>query len=645
MDLKDLATNFTTGFHANLDLTRSDIQFMIDKISRFIGEVYNPFLLNKLNESFEGVVRKEVSEELQRTFDKYRRPFEHLRTESKRVKFTLDRNFRQAELWDEICRNFDEGKIVFLLFGGYCDGFQTGSPLGTHANGGSFETFYVQPAVLLPNIISRTDTIIVTDIFFMKTKEEYGNKAVFCHLIEDAEKLRREGVEINIKGKKVRVYFALCLVLVENVFEVGGEIVFRYQSLTPCNFRDEYAAHIVSPDEDSDNMIPYNNLASPMRDKSFLPDLLDKDEESNLTDQSSKRTNTEERSNIETPDEQGLPNIITPTQNPTCNQKKKIPYNITHDPDSSSSSDESFIPDAQSTKRWSKNLPKISKPDKSQTCWWDDEPMNRGNALLTFSDPNLHSSNSSLKKSTTSLPAYLGAEPVSNEIVEERIAHSFISPETTLTPEAMRTKMSPSRKTVARSTPLPLTVSRRSGLPSFWKTLSTIAQEGSDVEDDVSSYRISEAPLESQTMKKQASGAPERNRSGSSSISPRADHSPKHQPPPHRIEATQPPNEKRDFGSTIQSDLEDKLPTTLNVCTTRECLTFLKDNIVHFIPANLDLSSPNNKLLTDIGAIDYAKLKSQDPEIGEVLQPSNYRLTAWKLNVEPRHVIINKQLQ
>ncbi|KAJ8671536.1 hypothetical protein QAD02_002795 [Eretmocerus hayati] len=308
----------------------------------------------------------------------------------------------------------------------------------------------------------------------------------------------------------------------------------------------------------------------PQRDKSFLPDLLDKDEESNLTDQSSKQSDTEERSNIETPDEQGLPNIITPTQNPTCNQKKNIPYNITHDPDSSSSSGESFIPDAQSTKRWSKNLPEISKPDKSQTYWWDDEPMNKDNAHLTFSDPNLHSSNSSLNKSTTSLPAYLGAEPVSNEIVEEWIAHSFIPPETTPTPEAMRTKMSPSRKTVARSTPLPLTGSRRSGLPSFWKTLSTIAQEGSDVEDDVSSHRISKAPLESQTMKKQASGAPERNRSGSSSISPRADHSPKHQPPPHRIEATQPPNEKRDFGSTIQSDLEDKLPTTLNVCTTRE---------------------------------------------------------------------------
>ncbi|KAJ8686386.1 hypothetical protein QAD02_022180 [Eretmocerus hayati] len=204
-----------------------------------------------------------------------------------------------------------------------------------------------------------------------------------------------------------------------------------------------------------------------LRDKSFLPDLLDKDEESNLTDQSSKRSDTEERSNIETPDEQGQPNIITPTQNPTCNQKKNIPYNISHDPDSSSSSDESFIPDAQSTKRWSKNLPEISKPDKSQTYWWDDEPMNKDNAHLTFSDPNLHSSNSSLNKSITSLPAYLGAETGSNEIVEEWIAHSFIPPETTPTPEAMRTKMSLSRKTVARSTPLPLTGSRRSGLPSF----------------------------------------------------------------------------------------------------------------------------------------------------------------------------------
>ncbi|KAJ8678349.1 hypothetical protein QAD02_014136 [Eretmocerus hayati] len=178
--------------------------------------------------------------------------------------------------------------------------------------------------------------------------------------------------------------------------------------------REESSSESLTSSDESEAQ-EFEEPPIPQRDKSFLPDLLDKDEESNLTDQSSERSDTEERGNIETPDEQGLSNIITPTQNPTCTQKKNIPYNITHDPDSSSS----FIPDAQSTKRWSKNLSEISKPDKSQTYWWDDEPMNKENAHVTFSDPNLHSSNSSLNKSTTSLPAYLGAEPVSNEIVEE----------------------------------------------------------------------------------------------------------------------------------------------------------------------------------------------------------------------------------
>ncbi|KAJ8684597.1 hypothetical protein QAD02_020389 [Eretmocerus hayati] len=45
--------------------------------------MYNPFLLNELNESFEGAVRKEVPAGLQKTSNEYRNPFEHLSTESK----------------------------------------------------------------------------------------------------------------------------------------------------------------------------------------------------------------------------------------------------------------------------------------------------------------------------------------------------------------------------------------------------------------------------------------------------------------------------------------------------------------------------------------------------------------------------------
>ncbi|KAJ8685053.1 hypothetical protein QAD02_020846 [Eretmocerus hayati] len=205
----------------------------------------------------------------------------------------------------------------------------------------------------------------------------------------------------------------------QQILDSRNSVPYRYPRRVHCASRYQLRIDSVESDSACEKNSTNSSFATShcnphhliMRDKSFLPDLLDKDEESNLTDQSSKRSDTEEGSNIETPDEQGLPNIITPTQNPTCNQKKNIPYNITHDPDSSSSSDESFIPDAQSTKRWSKNLPEISKPDKSQTYWWDGEPMNKDNAHSTFSDPNLHSSNSSLNKSTTSLPAYLGVEP------------------------------------------------------------------------------------------------------------------------------------------------------------------------------------------------------------------------------------------
>ncbi|KAJ8678666.1 hypothetical protein QAD02_014453 [Eretmocerus hayati] len=128
----------------------------------------------------------------------------------------VPRNSTALSYRKKIRQNFSQDSIVFPLFG-YCGGFQSGTRLGSHANEGSLETFYVQPAILPPNIISKTDTFIATDIFLTKTRKEYCNKAVFSNLIQDAREFREEGVELNIKGKKVRVYFVLCLILWDNL--------------------------------------------------------------------------------------------------------------------------------------------------------------------------------------------------------------------------------------------------------------------------------------------------------------------------------------------------------------------------------------------------------------------------------------------
>ncbi|KAJ8665950.1 hypothetical protein QAD02_007612 [Eretmocerus hayati] len=85
MDINDLATDLSRDFYSNLNLSRSDIQYVMEKLSHFISDAYNPFLLEELNENFRGAVRKEVSEELERTFKKYQTPFEHLNTESQRL--------------------------------------------------------------------------------------------------------------------------------------------------------------------------------------------------------------------------------------------------------------------------------------------------------------------------------------------------------------------------------------------------------------------------------------------------------------------------------------------------------------------------------------------------------------------------------
>ncbi|KAJ8685247.1 hypothetical protein QAD02_021040 [Eretmocerus hayati] len=85
LDLDSYATSLTCDLYSNLDLSRTNVQFIIEKLSHLIGEVDDPFLPRKLNESFEGAVRKEVPLVSQRSFEKYRPPFKHSNTELKRL--------------------------------------------------------------------------------------------------------------------------------------------------------------------------------------------------------------------------------------------------------------------------------------------------------------------------------------------------------------------------------------------------------------------------------------------------------------------------------------------------------------------------------------------------------------------------------
>ena len=56
-----------------------------------------------------------------------------------------------------------------------------------------------------------------------------------------------------------------------------------------------------------------------------------------------------------------------------------------------------------------------------------------------------------------------------------------------------------------------------------------------------------------------------------------------------------------------------------NVLLSRRCLTYAKDNIAHFIPADCEPETPVTRLLVDIIAINLTSLKSEKPKIGKIL--------------------------
>ena len=52
---------------------------------------------------------------------------------------------------------------------------------------------------------------------------------------------------------------------------------------------------------------------------------------------------------------------------------------------------------------------------------------------------------------------------------------------------------------------------------------------------------------------------------------------------------------------------------------TRENLTYLKDNWVHFITEDLSLDSDNNLVLLDLEAISQSELSKFNPRVGDVI--------------------------
>lgn len=127
------------------------------------------------------------------------------------------RNIVHGRLWQNIQQS-SKHKIIFPLLI-YFDDFEVGNPLGSHAGCYKIGAVYVTVGTVPPEFASRLENIFLALIFYSSDRVKYGNEATFNILINEIQKLEKDGLEIFVQdqNKKVSVYFSLVSVTGDNL--------------------------------------------------------------------------------------------------------------------------------------------------------------------------------------------------------------------------------------------------------------------------------------------------------------------------------------------------------------------------------------------------------------------------------------------
>ena len=114
-----------------------------------------------------------------------------------------------------------------------------------------------------------------------------------------------------------------------------------------------------------------------------------------------------------------------------------------------------------------------------------------------------------------------------------------------------------------------------------------------------------------------------------------------------------PPMEVSSSDSHPSQDRRPKVPPTLknNVASSRQCLTYKRDNIVRFMAKDCIISDTVGLLLTEIGVIVPKGWKTRKPQMGQIFTTPFKNHNVFSLVVKERHsgstdwVVVKSTLQ
>jgi len=95
--------------------------------------------------------------------------------------------------------------------------FEITNPLFSHSGSRKLGALYISLPCLPPELSSSIDNIFLAGLFKSFDRTEFGNLAIFKHIINQLNFLENIGIVINIKSSLYRFFFSLGLILGDNL--------------------------------------------------------------------------------------------------------------------------------------------------------------------------------------------------------------------------------------------------------------------------------------------------------------------------------------------------------------------------------------------------------------------------------------------
>lgn len=124
-------------------------------------------------------------------------------------------NFIQGEIWQNKMQ-FYKDKIVIPLFL-FFDDLEVNNALGSHATVQKLGAVFYSIPCMPPQFSSQLNNIFLALLFHSADRSEFQNHSVFGILVDEINYLQREGLYIKTETDSVQIFFALGLILGDNL--------------------------------------------------------------------------------------------------------------------------------------------------------------------------------------------------------------------------------------------------------------------------------------------------------------------------------------------------------------------------------------------------------------------------------------------